>query len=738
MPLAPAIDSPASRRPLPLCRRKDLIIRPRDTSRGRIWIVKDPVSLRYYELSESEHALWQRLDGSNSREDLQEAFAKQFAPRRLESARLEEFLIRLFRQGLVISTRPGQGEQFAERVVSKRWQDLLNVPQKLLAFRLRGIDPDAWLTRAYPLVRWLVSPAAIFVAVLLVVVAATVVFTSAGELARRLPRMEEFFRADNLLLLALTLAIVKVLHELGHALACKHFGGEVHELGLMFLFFTPCLYCDVSDAWLFRSRRARMAVSAAGMYVEIILAAIATILWSRSQPGLLNQLCLNVMVVCGVGTLLINGNPLMRYDGYYLLSDAWEIPNLDQQARSRLRRFVARWLLGADFANDSLGRERPSLVLLYGALSTAYRLFILVGVLWMLHSFLQPLRLDVLATLASTLAIGAIIATPTIQAAGQLQNPLVRRRLDPTRIALRLGSAIAVLAAILCIPLPARVKAPGVIEARRTQTAYATVAGKLIESKSPGDHVHRGDVLARLENPELTREIAQLASEAKRLETRLRNLEAIRAVDVAAASEIPTATKLLADVQQRLAQLTADERRLTIRATQAGLVLSPPRRPKPRGIDSRLPAWSGSLLDPINRGAYVEAGTIIALVSDPTAIDVVAIVDQAEIGLVAVGQPAYAYLRQGLGERLQGVVTEISQLPVESPPAALAGEGDVLLDPVSAAEPRLLSPAYQVRIELSDSPREPVIGGRATARVVVASQSLAARFNRYLRRTFRW
>ncbi|MGH7128191.1 MAG: hemolysin D, partial [Planctomycetaceae bacterium] len=128
------------------------------------------------------------------------------------------------------------------------------------------------------------------------------------------------------------LAVVKIGHELAHAAACKHFGGECHEMGLMLLVFTPCLYCNVSDAWMLPSKWHRAAVGAAGMYLEVVLAAACTFLWWFSTPGLFNTICLNTMFVCSVGTLLFNGNPLLRYDGYYIISELFEVPNLHRQA----------------------------------------------------------------------------------------------------------------------------------------------------------------------------------------------------------------------------------------------------------------------------------------------------------------------------------------------------------------------------------------------------------------------
>ena len=188
-----------------------------------------------------------------------------------------------------------------------RWQSRWSALGNVLAIRLPGINPDRMLTAIVPWLAWLFSPACLALALILITAASVLVAVNFGALIERLPRFHEFFGPGNLVWLAVSLALVKTLHELGHAVTCKHFGGECNRLGIMLLVFTPALYCDVSDAWMFRDWRRRIAVSAAGVVVELVLAALATLLWSMTQPGWINALSLNVMFVCSVSTLVING-----------------------------------------------------------------------------------------------------------------------------------------------------------------------------------------------------------------------------------------------------------------------------------------------------------------------------------------------------------------------------------------------------------------------------------------------
>ena len=139
---------------------------------------------------------------------------------------------------------------------------------------------------------------------------------------------------------------VKTIHEFGHGLTCKHFGGEVHEMGAMFIMFTPYLYCNVSDSWLLPDKTRRILVTAAGIFVEMTLAIVAAWVWMVTAPGLLHQICFNIMFTCSVSTVLFNANPLMKFDGYYMMADALEVPNLKQKSAAAASGWAQRYLLG--------------------------------------------------------------------------------------------------------------------------------------------------------------------------------------------------------------------------------------------------------------------------------------------------------------------------------------------------------------------------------------------------------
>lgn len=730
--------APAGRqRKLPLRKRPDLQARPIAFQGRRHWNIKDPVALRYYQLRDEEYAILEMLDGQTSAKQIQTAFEQRFAPRRLALRELEALLGTLHQEGLIVADTPGQGESLLARHDQARRRRRLQAIANLLAMRFRGVDPEPLLGWLYPKCRWLFSRWCLLLGVLLVLAAAGLVLVKFDSFQAQLPEFHAFFNAHNIVWLAMAVVLAKVLHELAHALVCKHFGGECHELGIMLLVFMPCLYCNVSDAWMLANKWHRVAISGAGIAAEVVMAAICTLLWWSSEPGLFNSVCLNLMFVCSVSTVVFNGNPLLRYDGYYVLSDIVEVPNLHQQAASVAHSAGARWGLGIDrpLARLLPGRGHGWLGI-YWIASTAYRWAVVLAIAWLLSQALKPYRLELLGRAIALAAVAVMVAGPAWKVFSFLRRAADERRLKPGRVLVRGGALAAAATALLLVPLPYRVSAPVVLEPRQARRVYVPVPGLLMESLSEGAKVRQGQTVARLENLELSAEVARLQGEQNQQRRHVWNLQSRRIDDPPAGSQLPAAKEALADIEARLRQRQTDQERLCLTAPVAGTVMPPPRQPA-RHAAGELSKWSGSPLDRRNAGSFLETGTTFCLVGDPQQMDALIVADQSIVDFLRIGQRVRIRLDQFPGQTLWGTINQIAEIDLKIAPRELAGSGGLPVQTDEQGVPRPRRTSYQARVVLDDHHAQLLAGASGRAKIHVDAQSLARRAYRFLAQTFR-
>jgi len=700
-----------------------------------MWGIKDPVTLEYFELGEEENFVLQLLDEPATLSGVCQAFRERFRPRTLSEEELRGFLGQLLSQNLILSEAPGHGPRLVEKGQAFQSRSRRMKWTSLLAIRFRGFDPDRLLSGMLLKLGWLFSPWAVGVGLLLMLSAITLVAVQFEELIARLPAAQAWLTVPNLLWLSLLLAIVKVLHELGHGLTCKRFGGECHELGVMLLVLTPTLYCNVSDIWMLKNKWQRIAVSVAGMWVEAVIASACTLLWWFSEPGLFHSLCLNLMFLCGVSTLLLNGNPLLRYDGYYVLADWLEIPNLQQQSTSAVRGQFSRWFCGFDAGvSADLHWQRRWGLVTYGVTSSVYRLMITGLMLWGLHHWLEPLGLEVVAQLLAVPTLGFVLLAPLMSVASFLKSPSNREQIHWPRFWLRTGFTLAGLVFLLSYPLPSRVTANVFVDEDEAQRVYVTMSGTLVDSVHAGDHVVAGQELARLKDPQLTLQLAQLQGELNLQRLRLENLERQRVSDPLVAQSIPTLREAVRDLEQQLVQRQLDEERLHLRSQQSGIVL-----PEPWPIEGTpvgtLTSWTGSPLDQRNRGCFLRAGTTLCRVGPPQSRSAVLLINQDDINLVHTGQLVRIVWNEMSGEFFQGEIVELSGLNL----TALAQDtriGRVLPVRNTSQGVRPIGTWYQARLRLQETAAPVLRGSSGIAKIEVKSQSLIQRFSRWFTQTF--
>lgn len=728
-PPLPRAESPARSA---LRRRPDLRLVRQRWRQQTVWAVQDPLAGRYFHLGAHEAAILEMLDGRTGLAEIRRRFDRRFAPLRLAAEELQAFLAALVEQNLVLvdaQQRPWQllARSRRERRAG-RWQALLSV----LAIRLPGINAGPLVDRLDPLAGWLFSPLAVAGWLLLAAAALLLVVARFDAAIAHLPELSALVAPANLPWLLGTLAVTKVLHEAGHALAARRQGGDCRELGMLLLVFTPTLYCDVSQCWMLPSKWRRMAVAAAGMYIELILATCATLVWWLTDAGGLNLLALNTMLVCSVGTLLLNGNPLLRYDGYYLLSDLVEVPNLAERASAWLRGLAAEWLLGLAPAPRT---ERPTwLVRGYALAAAAYRALLLAAILWGLNRLCEAYRVAALGAALTAAVLASLVAPPLVAAVQFARHPLRRRRWRPLRALASLLALAALVGLALALPLPRRVAAPLVLEYAAAESVYVEAPGEAQPLVRVGQTVRRGEILARLTDPAIQFDLARLTGQRDRQRRRLENLRAEQLTDAEPSALLPAVEASLADLEQRLRQLRSDAGRLTLRAPRDGVVLAAP--PDDRADNHHAPAAGPSdPLDPRRRGGYLPLGTQVCLVGDPQRLEARLLLSQGDVDLVVVGQRVKLRLDQLPGQALWGRVAEIARGDARRVPRVLLERGTASSG--GDLRPSAAPAVYEARVTLDSPPGGLAARSYGWAKISVAPQTLSARLGRWLAESLR-
>jgi putative peptide zinc metalloprotease protein len=710
------------------------------------WVVKEPVGLQYFRFHEEEYFILQMLDGHISLEQIKDGFESRFAPQKITFGDLQQFIGMLHRSGLVISNSPGQGRSLEKRGRTKKRKEMLGKAANIFALRFRGIDPERILNRILPWFGWLFTIPALIFFLCLMGAAGLLIATQFETFYEKLPSFQQFFAADRWMYLAATMAIVKVLHEFGHGLSCKKFGGECHELGFMLLVFTPCLYCNVSDSWMLPNKWKRVWIGAGGIYVEMILASIATFLWWFSEPGLLNDLCLNMMFLNAVSTLVVNGNPLLRFDGYYILMDILEIPNLRQKATEILKRKFQEICLGLELQDDPfLPRRNQMLFALYTIASVIYRWVVVFSICWFLIKVLEPYGLAVVGRMVAVAGFAGMIVQPIWQSIKFIRTPGRLAKVKMPRLAATVGIAAAAIAAVCFVPLPHHVDCAFEVQpVVETTPVYAGAEGRLIEMNlEPGAPVDQTQVIAKLENPELRIRQVQLQGEYLVAKNRMTLLNSIVHRDRgSAASQYNTQAELIRSLEDSLQKVNAEVDRLTIKAPRSGVVLPPPWKAPQPGGDERLPTWHGSPMDKENMGAVLSDADVICLIGqDDKRLDAVLVIDQGDYNLIEEGMQVDLKFDAARTDTFEGVLMDRSIVPMSGTSMALSSQtgGDLQteIDP-ETGQPRPRSISYQGRVplEIDNTALNVRIGFRGSAKIHTAPKSLGWRLWRLISQTF--
>jgi putative peptide zinc metalloprotease protein len=738
--LAESLISSTSR-PLTLRMRPDLEAR-RHRYHGRtFWVVKEPVGLNYFRFHDEEFAILCMLDGRSSLDEIKEEFETQFTPQKITFHDLLQFVGMLHRSGLVISEATGQGKQLVKRRDEKKFRELMGKLSNVFALRFRGVDPERFLNWLYRYTGWFFRWYTVIFVLLLATAAATLVAVNFEEFHRKLPAFHAFFGVKNWFYLGITMAVVKVLHEFGHGLSCKHFGGECHELGAMMLVFTPALYCNVSDSWMLPNKYHRAAIGAAGMYVELFLASCATFVWWYSQPGLLNSICLSVMFICSVSTIVFNGNPLLRFDGYYILMDLLEIPNLRQKATEITRRFFVWLCLGIEQPeNPFLPHSNQWLFGVYTVAAVIYRWVVVFSIVFFLNRVFEPYGLKIIGQIMALSGFVGLVAQPVWELGKFFWTPGRMNKMKRERVAATAGVIAAAVLFVCIVPLPFSVKCTFEIQPRKGHQVYPISSAIIYQAYyRPGDHVKAGDKLMQLKNEDLLLQVTDLEGKYREAEEAVHVLEDQRYNDPGAVDQLDVAREVRDSAKKQWEEKKKEFEKLTIVAPATGTIIPPPSRiDKMSQSHGKLPTWEGTPFDERNRGALLSPTDLICQIGDPHQMDAVLIVDQAYIDLVQIGHPVRVLLEAYTRKAYYTDVEEIAATEVKAVPRGMSTQASGRLETRAdaAGQMRPLNTSYQARAPLKNMPSELQAGMQGQARIYTGWQTIFNRTSRYINKTF--
>jgi len=524
------------------------------------WVIYDPLAHRFYKIGWTAFECLRRLEDCGKADDLAAAVNAETSLT-IDTDTIKELVVFLLQNQLVQGSTPQASLQYKQRQTRGEKTLWKRVLHGYLFVTLPLFKPQNFLERSLPLVRPFLSKP--FLAMMLVLLATGLVMS--------FQRMDEFLHSfQNILnwegaaLIVLTTVFVKTLHELGHAYTATKYGVKVPVIGVAFIVLYPVLYTETTGVWSLTERRKRVAIAAAGVLTEISLAAIALLLWHFLPVGLGKSIAFFVALVSLTGSLLVNLNPLMKFDGYYLLSDALDVENLQDRAcvwtKWRLRRLLWGW---EDERPEDIPLRQQRFFQCFGIALWIYRLFLFLGIAWVVFAlFFPPLNIFLMVV-----EIAWFIGLPIWR-----ELTVWWQQRQKSYHAFRSLISLCVIIGVLVMAVMPRahnISVPAVLHSAAYTSLYTPVAGQLRQvNMSTGQQVEKGDILAVIESPQLQQQMALAELEYQSLQ-KLRDQQQILAREQPGQEPLQ---ERLAAAAQKLSGLREQQQRLVMKADLSGML----------------------------------------------------------------------------------------------------------------------------------------------------------------------
>lgn len=692
-------------------------IQRRDYNGERWFILHDKSNGRFHRLTPSAWRLISAMNGRNSLGQVLASAAQAEFYTAEEEIPTRDDLIHLLQylhvaDLLVCDLPPNTQELFARREQKKqqRWLRLLMNP---LTWNIPLGNPDRLLDKLMPLARLLASRTMGIVWLLVVGYALTQVVLNWTQLTQG--HLDRVLSPSNLFLLWLTYPCFKVLHELGHGLFTKVWGGQVNDCGVVFVVGTPLPYVDASAATGFQSKRQRLMVGAAGMAVELFLAALALLLWLQLSPdsgaGFLRDFLYNIIIIGGVSTLFFNGNPLMRFDGYHLLTDAFDLPNLATRANQQFSYLLRRYAYGVSGIFSPAVNYREAVLLTgYSVAAFAYRLFMLVFIILLVANYFPTLGLVIGCWL-----LFFQLLWPALKALNYLARDKQLASKRARAVSVTAAGAALLTVFLVAVPMPMSTSAEAVLwlpdEARVKVESSGEVAQVLV---ADGDTVAQGQELVRLSNPVL---VAQLAVQ----QARLREYDArYQQAWVADRAQAQLFEQDINAIKAEIELLQTRVVNLVVRSPSQGVFRITRQHYLP--------------------GSFLKQGDEVALIEKPAAVRVRAALLQEEVGLVrqATQKISIRFASNPLHTIAAEMMQDIPVATLELPSQVLGaqGGGRIAVDASQPTGTRVKDKVFLLDLALQDFVQSGHYGERAHVKFQHPAEPLAAQWYRALQLLF--
>ncbi|WP_320043303.1 hypothetical protein [uncultured Desulfobacter sp.] len=546
----------------------------RQLFRGEEWyLIQDPFNNHFFRIRPEAYNFISRLKKERTVEQVWEECLGLYPETAPGQEEVLQLLSQLYYADILYYNSTPDKKKLFERYKKRKQKENRSKLMSIMFIRIPLLDPDLFLNRIMPVIKKIFSIPGFLVWCLILFFAGK---TLVDNFDQALEQAQGVLAQDNLIWLYTGLVIVKVLHEFGHAVICKKFRGEVHVMGVMLMVFSPLPYMDATSSWGFREPWKRMAVGAAGMFVELFIAGLAVFVWAATGQGVLHSVAYNIMFIASVSTVLFNANPLIRFDGYYILSDFLDIPNLSGKAIHQLQHLVEKYGFGLkDSVSPAASKTEAVWLVVYGILSSIYRVIVFGGIiLFIADKFLLAGLIMAIICLVSWVFIPLTRFLIYLSSSPKLG----RNRLRAVTITTACLMFFFLLSAV--IPMPNRFRSPGIIEANTYTKVVVPVAGYVAETYiSSGETVKKGVPLIRMKNQELFWEMERL--NAQLTETLAMEKHAMEKT----LSDLKPIKKRLKTIQNAIINLKSQIDGLAIKARKSGTWVSP-------HADEMIGTWS--------------------------------------------------------------------------------------------------------------------------------------------------